>query len=112
MSKYGWDHAVGRKLYDDGLSFTDMAARLRVTRTALQSYARRHRWPSRHVVESPGSSEPRTRRGKSLPQFDAQGRPRAYPLKPGATTLPPLASLSDETWEEALSIEAAGDKMW
>jgi hypothetical protein len=87
----GWNTALGRTLWDKGLLPKAIAAQCGTTRMAVIGYASRH-WPSR-----PGDAERYARcfvaKGeKKAPQ---EGRVvRAKPLPPGATTLPPLMSLT------------------
>jgi hypothetical protein len=78
-----WNVDLGRTLWDAGKSRSEIARACGTTTDAIHGYAKRH-WPKSPVAVE--RSVKMLAKGPSLP--------KAYPLPPGATTLPPLMSLT------------------
>lgn len=58
MSKYSagmWNTTKARILYDRGMDWTEIAARLGISRPALKEYAKRHAWPKRWAATDKGA---------------------------------------------------------
>lgn len=81
-----WDQKLGRTLYDQGASYVAIGAAVGVSSTMVASFASRY-WPKR--------DEAALRKLNRKPRRDSKPKP-ARALRPGATTLAPLASLRDD----------------
>lgn len=77
-----WDTKKARTLYDQGLSYPEIARALGVTKNQISSYSARH-WPNRAIDAE--------RQAKHFKPASAKPPPiKRVPR--GASTLPPLGS--------------------
>jgi len=90
--KAEWDTLLGRRLYDEGLTYKDIAERCQTTPCAVAGFAHRY-WPTRAGDERFANRYAKIKRFSSK-RAEALAPPKAKPLAPGAPTLPPLQSLS------------------
>ena len=84
-----WDNAQARLLYDQNLSYNEIARRVGTSSSQVSSFAARH-WPKRDdslVIRKRSQGFPTGANGPRAP--------RVRQLKPGESTLPPLASLEE-----------------
>lgn len=88
--KKKWDRDTAHTLYGQGVSVPDIAKAVGISPIAFRSYIRRHPqlWPPREQPE--GLRKARLEGASPKPA-------RARALRPGATTLPALASLQDDS---------------
>lgn len=90
--KAEWNTALGRSRYDRGDSYGDIAKACKTTRNAIIGYAKSHHWPERQCdVDRFAKKFPTGAVAKTPPPGQ---QPCARPLPEGASTLPPLRSLT------------------
>ena len=76
-----WDTDLGRRLYDEGLTYYAIAKRLQIAPTTLHRYAGRY-WPPRH--------------GERRQPAPVKPKPHGRRFLRGEASLPPLPSLADD----------------